>query len=122
MIENKETDASMAIVSYAAAAFMRPRRRPGFNRSMPVNYSTLAPALVAAVILSACAPNQPPPLGSTPVASSGDRIISGPAPVPSAGSRPESPPDYTQVGRDPVPNFPDTGGLESPDQRPYGSY
>jgi hypothetical protein len=88
-----------------------------------VNFSTLAPALVAAVILSACAPNQPPPLASTPVASAaGDRIISGPAPVPSAGSLPDSGPNYMQVGRDPVPNFPDSGALGSPDEAPYGSY
>ncbi|MBX9760862.1 MAG: hypothetical protein K2Y29_18945 [Beijerinckiaceae bacterium] len=87
-----------------------------------MNFSTLAPALAAAIVLSACAPNQPPPLGSTPVASSGDRIISGPAPVPDAGSRRDGGPDYMQVGRDPVPNFPDAGGLDSPDDRPYGSY
>ena len=87
-----------------------------------MNLKIVASALTAAALLSACAPNQPPPLASTPVASSGDRIISGPAPVPSAGSMSSPAPDYTMVGRDPVPNFPETGEFASPDDRPYGSY
>ena len=88
-----------------------------------MNLVMLASALAAAIVLSACAPNQPPPLASTPVAShSGGQIISGPAPMPSPGSMTDAAPDYTMVGRDPVPNFPETGEFRSPDDRPYGSY
>jgi hypothetical protein len=87
-----------------------------------VKPTIIATAFAAALLLGACAPNQPAPVASTPVPSAGSSgIISGPAPMPSPRSMADSAPNYTQVGRDPVPNFPDTA-LGSPDDLPYGSY
>ncbi|MFN3892312.1 MAG: hypothetical protein ACK4MV_18115 [Beijerinckiaceae bacterium] len=89
-----------------------------------MNRPVLASALLAAIVVSACAPNEPPRAAAPQPVAAGpnDRIISGPAPVPSASSMGGSQPDYVMVGRDPVPNLPDDGSILSPDSRPYGSW
>lgn len=83
----------------------------------------LATVLIASFALSACAPTQQPPVASAPPPSTGgDRIISGPAPVPSPSSMPGSPPNYVLTGQDPVPNLPDAGSIQRPDSSPYGRW
>lgn len=81
----------------------------------------LATSVAAAILISACAPSEPPRAVTPPVPGSAG-VISGPAPMPSPSSMAtESAPDYVLVGQDPVPNMPDTT-LNSPNDAPYGRW
>lgn len=81
----------------------------------------LATCVGAAILISACAPTEPPRAVSPPVPGPAG-VISGPAPVPSSSSMArDSAPNYVLVGQNPVPNMPDTN-LDSPNDAPYGHW